>query len=116
MKLDRDLCVAEGNLLFYDAYRSADIASMYIFSLNLQSLVTMHDGNFEINRLYKHFYQLVVFLLTLTIKFASCERAHSKLDIVKFEVRTSMNSEIIGRFHADLLKVNSYLTVVNCIS
>jgi len=32
---------------------------------------------------YKNFYALLVFLLTLPVISASCERAHSKVDLVK---------------------------------
>ena len=42
---------------------------------------------------YKNFYALLVFLLTLPVKSASCERAHSKVDLVKSAVRASMSSE-----------------------
>ena len=52
-KLGGDLCVAEGNLLFYnEAYRSADIVDKHLVFLSLGN----HDGNFETNLLYKHFY------------------------------------------------------------
>ena len=36
---------------------------------------------------------LLVFLLTLPVTSASCERAHSKVDLVKSAVRASMGSE-----------------------
>ena len=42
---------------------------------------------------YKNFYALIVFLLTLPVTSASCERAHSKVDLVKSAVRASMDSE-----------------------
>jgi len=42
---------------------------------------------------YRNFYALAVFLLTLPVTSASCERAHSKVDLVKSAVRASMGSE-----------------------
>ena len=90
-KLDGDLCVAEGNLLFYnEAYRSADSALM---SMSILQCLATAMAPLKHNLLYKHFYQLVVFLLTLPVTSASCERAHSKVNIVKSAVRSSMNSE-----------------------
>ena len=38
-------------------------------------------------------YALAVCLLTLPVTSASCERAHSKVDLVKSVVRASMGSE-----------------------
>ena len=43
--------------------------------------------------LYKYFYALVVFLLTLPVTSASCEQAHSKVELVKSAVRASMSSD-----------------------
>ena len=45
------------------------------------------------NDLYKTFYSLVVFLLTLPVTSAACERAHSKVDLVKSAVRESICSD-----------------------
>jgi len=42
---------------------------------------------------YKNFYALLVFLLTLPVTSASCERAHSKVDLVRSAVRASVGSE-----------------------
>ena len=42
---------------------------------------------------YKNFYSLILFLLTLPVTAASCERAHSKVDLIKSSVRASMGSE-----------------------
>ena len=94
-------------LLFYnEEYRSADSALMSMPSL--QCLATTMVTSIH-NMLYKHFYQLVVFLLTLPVTSASRERAHSKVDIVKSAVRSSMTAERLedGRFHTDLLRENS---------
>jgi hypothetical protein len=41
---------------------------------------------------YKHFYQLIVYLLTLPVTSASCERSHSKVDLIKSAVRSSLTS------------------------
>ena len=95
-KLDGDLCVAEGNLLSYnEAYRSADSAMMSMPSLQCLATTMVTSKH---NLLYKHFYQLVVFLLTLPVTSASRERAHSHLDINKSAVRSSMASEILEDF------------------
>ena len=50
------------------------------------------------NLLFKHFYQLAIFLLTLPVTSASRERAYSKVDIVKSAVRSSMTSERLEDF------------------
>jgi len=95
-KLYGDLCVAEGNLLFYnEAYRSADNASMSMSSLQCLATTMVTLKHYL---LYKHFYQLVVFLSTWPITSASCERAHGKVDIVKSAVRSSMTSERLEDF------------------
>ena len=108
-KLDGDLCVAGRNMLFYnEAYRSADSASISMSSL--QSLATTMV-TLKHNLLYKHFYQLVVFILTLPITSASCERAHSKVDIVKSAVRSSMTSERLE----DFILISSEKTVLDSI-
>lgn len=100
---------AEGNLLFYnEAYRSADSALMSMSSL--QCLATTM-ATLKHNLLYKHFYQLVVFLLTLPVTSASCERAHSKVNIVKSAVRSSMNSERLE----DFILISSEKTVLGSI-
>jgi hypothetical protein len=41
---------------------------------------------------YKNVYQLVIYLLTLPVTSASCERSHSKVDLIKSAVRSSMTS------------------------
>ena len=64
-QLDGDLCVAEDNLLFYnEAYRSADSALMSMPSLQCLATTMVTSKH---NLLYAHFYQLVVFLLTLPV-------------------------------------------------
>jgi len=45
-------------------------------------------------KLYKHYYALMIFSLTLPVTSSSCTREHSKVDIVKSAVRVSMASEI----------------------
>ena len=78
------ICVAEGNLLFYnEAYRSADSALMSMPSLRYLATIMVTSKH---NLLYKHFYQLVVFLVTLPVTSASREIAHSKVDTVKSAV------------------------------
>lgn len=64
------------------------------------------------NKLYKHYYSLVVFLLTLPVTSASCERARSKVDIVKSAVRASMTSERLE----DLMLISSEKVVLDSIN
>ena len=59
--------------------------------------------------MYKHFDQLVVFLLTLPVTSASRERAHSKVDIVKSAVRSSVTSERLE----DFILISSEKTVLD---
>ena len=63
------------------------------------------------NKLYKHYYALMVFLLTLPVTSASCERAHSKIDLVKSAVRASMASERLE----DLILISSEKTVLDTL-
>ena len=96
VKLDGDLCVAEDNLLLYnEAYRSADSALMSRPSLQCLATTMVTSKH---NLLYKHFYQLVVFLSTLPVTSATRERAYSKVDIVKSAVRSSITSERLEDF------------------
>jgi hypothetical protein len=103
-KLDGDLCVAEGNLLFYnEAYRSVDSALKSMSSLQCLATTMVTSKH---NLLYKHFYQMIVFLLTLPVMSASCERAHRKVDIVGHS-KIHHDFREIGRFYSDLLRENS---------
>ena len=43
--------------------------------------------------MYRNFYGLAVFSANIAVTSASCERAHSKVDLVKSAVRASMGSE-----------------------
>jgi len=52
---------------------------------------------------YKNFFRLIVFLLTLPVTSASCERAHSKVDLIKSAVLASMSSERLE----DLVTISS---------
>ena len=102
-KLDEDLCVAEDNLLFYnEAYRSIDSALMSMLSLQCLATTIVTSKH---NLLYKHFYQLVVFLLTLPVTSASRERAPSKVDIVKSAVRSNISERL--EYVTDILRENS---------
>ena len=97
-QIDVDLCNAEGRamLLYKDSYRSAEALP------SLQS-IACRMVELKHNVIYKHFYALVVFLLTLPVTSASCERAHSKVDLVKSAVRASMGSDRL----ADLVLISS---------
>ena len=107
-KSDGDLCVAEGNLLSYnEAYRSADSALMPSLQCLATTMVTSKH-----NLLYKHSYQLVVFVvLTLPVTSASRDRAPSKVDIIMSAVRSSMTSERLE----DFILISSEKTVLDSI-
>ena len=80
-QLDGDICVTEGQVLFCnDVYRFLD--SLQTFTQ------TMIASNHSI--VYKNFFPLIKYLLTLPVTSASCEWAHSKIDFVKCAVRASM--------------------------
>ena len=95
-QLDGDVCVTEGHLLFCnDAYRSLD--SLQTFTQ------TMIASNHSI--VYKNIFSQIKYLLTLPVTSASCERAHSKVDLGKCAVRASMSSERLE----DLVILSSFL-------
>jgi hypothetical protein len=104
-KLDADFHSAEGKQVLGNAvYKPADT----VFSL--RSMVTTiislkHDTA------YKNFYNLLVFLLTLPMTSASCERAHSEVDFVKSVVRASMTSERLS----DLVLISAENTLLHFI-
>jgi hypothetical protein len=54
---------------------------------------------------------LLVFLLTLPVTSASCERAHSKVDLVKSAMRASMTSERLQ----DLVLISAEKTLLDSI-
>ena len=60
---------------------------------------------------YKQYYQLVVYLLTLPVTSATCERAHSKVDLVKTAVRSSMTSDRLQ----DLVLLSAEKTVLDAV-
>lgn len=97
-RIDVNLCVAESNMIMLhkDSYTLADSAP------SLQS-VACKMVELKHSVVYKHFYALVVFLLTLPVTSASCERAHSKVDLVRSAVRASMGSDRL----ADLVLISS---------
>ena len=59
------------------------------------------------NFLYKTFYHLVTFLLTLPVTSASCERTHCKVDLIKSAVRFSINT---GRLESLVLTLSKNLS------
>ena len=66
------------------------------------------------NKLYKHYYALIilmVFLSTLPVTSASCERTNSKVNLVKSAVRASMASERLE----DLISISSDRTVLDTL-
>jgi hypothetical protein len=86
-KLNAGICCTQGKLLLdRPDYKSPNVAT------SLQSLASkMIALNHHV--IYKQYYQLVVYLLTLPVTSATCERAHSKVDFIKTAVRSSMKSE-----------------------
>ena len=105
-KLDADQCLANSKLLFANAiYESIEVKS------SLQRwTATMVE--LQHNKLYKHYYALMIFLLTLPVTSASCERAHSKVDLVTSAVRASMVSERLE----DLTLISSEKTVLDTLN
>ena len=99
-QIDVDLCIAEGRvmllLLNRDSCKSAE-------SLPSLQGIACRMVEQKHNIIYKHFYAIIVFLLTLPVTSASCERAHSKADLVKSAVRASMGSDRL----ADLVLISS---------
>jgi len=86
-QIDVDLCAAKASMikLYRDRYNSTE-SLMH----NAQCILAHWSVTLKHNVVYKHFCELVVFLLTLPVTSASCERVHSKVDLVKSAVRTSM--------------------------
>jgi hypothetical protein len=87
-KLDADLCIAD----------SKQMIASRPFGCEYKSLVTLHSLSQKMieckhSIVYKNFYSLVVFLQTLPVTSASCERAHSKVDLIKSAIRARMGSE-----------------------
>ena len=80
-QLDGDLSVAEA--LQLAQYRS----NTSLINLAQQMEREKHHKS------YKHCCQLVIYLLTLPVTSASCERSHSKVDLIKSAVKSSMTSE-----------------------
>jgi len=111
-----DDALDECNVLTYASHRSTKLHSSSA-SYNLpqwtSSLqrVTATMIELQHNKLFKHYYALMIFLLTLHVT-SSGERAHSKVDIVKSAVRASMASERI----ADLILIFSENTVLDTLN
>ena len=83
-RLDGDLCYSEAELLatheqYSSANRIIDIAQLMVRNMH--------------HKACKHFYDLLMFLLTLPVTSSSCERSHSKVDLIKSAVRSSMASK-----------------------
>ncbi len=81
--LDGDLCAAEAEML---ATHKQYGATNSLLNLAQQMVREKH------HKAYKHHYQLIIYLLTLPVTSASCERSHSKVDLIKSAVRSSMTS------------------------
>ena len=68
------------------------------FESTRENMTSLHDLmsnmiQLKYNIVYKHFFNLVVYLTTLPVTSAACERAHSKVDLIKSAVRASMLSD-----------------------
>jgi len=88
------MCVAEGRVVMTNKCYAVPEGASQSGPSSLQSLsLTSKMVTLGHSVAYKNFYALLVFLLTLPVKSASCERAHSKVDLVKSAVRASMSSE-----------------------
>jgi len=93
-QLNADLCVVEGNVLMKNNdYKPSEDTTASDQPPTLQN-ITSKMVALGHSAVYRNFYALAVFLLTLPVTSASCERAHSKVDLVKSAVRASkMGSE-----------------------
>ena len=60
---------------------------------------------------YQDFFKLVIYLLTLPVTSATCERAHSKVDLIKSAVRACMLSDRLE----DLVIISSEKSVVDSL-
>jgi hypothetical protein len=101
--IDSDMCVADAKHL-----RSAPLCVAYANVTSLRQLAsTMIEMKHSV--VYKHFFSLVVYLMTLPVTSAACERAHSKVDLVKSAVRASMTSDRLE----DLVLISSEKNIVD---
>ena len=76
-QLNANLCVAEGNVLMKNKdYKPPEDATASDSPPTLQS-ITSKMVALGHSAVYRNFYALAVFLLTLPVTSASCERAHS---------------------------------------
>ena len=82
--LDSDLCAVQYDLLRNDP-SIKDVTS-------LTSLVS-HMYTHGLHEAYREIYQLACILLTVPVSSAGCERAFSKLCLVKDELRSTMGDE-----------------------
>lgn len=60
---------------------------------------------------YTDFFKLVIYLLTLPVTSATCERAHSKVDLIKSAVRACMLSDRLE----DLVIISTEKSVVDSL-
>lgn len=88
-KIDAGLCVAQGKLLLDKPDYKPPNAPTSLQNFATKMISLQHHVT------YKQYYQLVTYLLTLPISSATCERAHSKVDLVKTAVCSSMTSDRI---------------------
>ena len=104
-KIDSDRCLAEAKQL---RNLRPDLFCMKDGVTNLRQITaTMIEMKYSV--VYKSFYNLLVYLMTLPVASASCEPAHRKVDLVKSAVRASMTSDRLE----DLVIISSEKNVVD---
>lgn len=84
--IDSDLCLADCQQLIYCA------SALYKSCTSLQSkaIAMIYQKH---NLVYKYFFNVIVFVLTLPVTSAWCERAHSTVDLIKSSIRASVASD-----------------------
>ena len=102
-RLDDDLCVVESQMVL----RNEDYTSLETLLSLAQTLVSHQH-----NKVYRFVYQLIVFLLILPVTSATCERSHSKVDLIKSAVRSSMGSDRLE----NLVELSCEKRVLNIIN
>ena len=84
-KLDSDVCADQFDLLRNDPSVEKNVTSLAHLVSHMYSH-GLHDA-------YSVIYELASFLLTIPVSSAGCERAFSKLNLVKDELHSTMGDE-----------------------
>jgi len=104
-RLDGDLCVAEGKMVLANENCKSSDGIITLQRISSSMVQLKHSV------VYKNFFRLIVFLLTLPVTSASCERAHSKVDLIKSAVLASMSSERLE----DLVTISSEKSLLDSL-